>query len=55
VRDAIQERLPYHDVHLWLDWSAKSRTYWIQSTGLGLNMGLTKIILVSPREVSVGP
>lgn len=41
VRDAIQHRLPYHDVHLRQDWSAKSRTYWIQSTGIGLNMGLT--------------
>jgi putative ABC transport system permease protein len=41
VRDEIQRRLPYHDVHLRDTWAQKSRTYWITSTGLGLNMGLT--------------
>jgi putative ABC transport system permease protein len=41
VRDEIQRRLPYHDVHLRDNWAQKSRNYWITNTGLGLNMGLT--------------
>jgi putative ABC transport system permease protein len=41
VRDEIQRRLPYHDVHLRDNWAQKSRNYWITSTGLGMNMGLT--------------
>ena len=41
VRDEIQRRLPYHDVHLRETWAQKSRAYWVTNTGIGLNMGLT--------------
>src|SRR5205085_9144714 len=41
VRDEIKRRLPYNDVFTRDEWAARSRNYWIQSTGLGLNMYLT--------------
>jgi putative ABC transport system permease protein len=41
VRAEIQRRLPYNDVHLRKEWSARSRSYWIESTGLGLTIFLT--------------
>lgn len=41
VRKAIQQRLPYNDVYTRDEWAARSRRYWIESTGLGLNMYLT--------------
>jgi putative ABC transport system permease protein len=41
VAAEIRRRLPYNDVHTRLDWAAKSRTYWVVSTGLGMNMGIT--------------
>jgi putative ABC transport system permease protein len=41
VRAAIRRRLPYNDVFTRDEWAARSRNYWIVSTGLGLNMGLT--------------
>src|SRR5439155_4983817 len=41
VRAEIQRRLPYNDVYTKSEWAARSRRYWIESTGLGLNMYLT--------------
>lgn len=41
VRKEIQRRLPYNDVWTKSEWAARSRSYWIVSTGLGLNMVLT--------------
>jgi len=41
VRTEIQRRLPYNDVYTKAEWSARSRNYWIVSTGIGLNSGLT--------------
>jgi putative ABC transport system permease protein len=41
VRREIQRRLPYNDVYTKAEWSARSRNYWIVSTGIGLNSGLT--------------
>ena len=41
VRKEIQRRLPYNDVYTKQEWGARSRNYWIESTGLGLNMYLT--------------
>ncbi len=32
---------PYNDVYTRDEWAARSRSYWIVSTGLGMNMGLT--------------
>src|SRR5262245_16725218 len=37
----IKRRLPYNDVHTKDEWAARSRAYWIVSTGLGMNMGIT--------------
>jgi putative ABC transport system permease protein len=41
VRRTLQERLPYQDVHTRAEWARLSRSYWIDSTGLGLNMYTT--------------
>jgi putative ABC transport system permease protein len=41
VRKELQRRLPYNDVFTKDEWSKRSRAYWIESTGLGLNMYIT--------------
>jgi putative ABC transport system permease protein len=41
VRAEIQRRLPYNDVFTGPEWASRSRRYWVESTGLGLNMYLT--------------
>jgi putative ABC transport system permease protein len=41
VAAEIRKRLPYHDVHTRQEWSKLSRSYWVESTGLGLTMFLT--------------
>jgi putative ABC transport system permease protein len=41
VRAEIQRRLPYNDVFTGPEWAERSRRYWVDSTGLGLNMMLT--------------
>ncbi len=41
VAAEIRERLPFNDVHTGPEWAAISRNYWIESTGLGLTIGLT--------------
>ena len=41
VRKEIQRRLPYNDVFTRAEWAKRSRSYWIDSTGLGLNMYIT--------------
>jgi putative ABC transport system permease protein len=41
VKREIQQRLPYNDVFTQSEWSARSRGYWIASTGLGLTLILT--------------
>ena len=41
VRAEIQKRLPYNDVFTRDEWAKRSRSYWIDSTGLGLNMYIT--------------
>jgi putative ABC transport system permease protein len=37
----IARRLPYNDVFTKADWARRSRSYWIVSTGIGLNMYIT--------------
>ena len=37
----IRRRLPYNDVYTRGEWAKRSRSYWIDSTGLGLNMYIT--------------
>jgi putative ABC transport system permease protein len=41
VRAEIRRRLPHNDVHTAAEWAGMSRRYWVESTGLGLNMVLT--------------
>jgi putative ABC transport system permease protein len=41
VQAEIQRRLPHNDVHTKAEWARLSRKYWIESTGIGLNMVLT--------------
>jgi len=41
VRADIEHRLPYNDVFTRSEWAQRSRSYWVDSTGLGLNMYLT--------------
>ena len=41
VRSEIARRLPYNDVYTRAEWAARSRAYWVRSTGIGLNMYLT--------------
>ncbi|HET7292283.1 MAG TPA: ABC transporter permease [Vicinamibacteria bacterium] len=41
VKAAIQARLPFNDVYTRDEWARRSRTYWVVSTGLGMNMGIT--------------
>ena len=41
VQTEISRRLPYNDVHTRKDWARVSRGYWVDSTGIGLNMYLT--------------
>jgi putative ABC transport system permease protein len=41
VAAEIRRRLPYNDVYAKDDWARRSRTYWVVSTGLGMNMGVT--------------
>jgi putative ABC transport system permease protein len=41
VAAAIREVAPHNDVYTRAEWAARSRRYWVVSTGLGMNMGIT--------------
>ena len=41
VAAAIRRVAPYNDVYTRAEWAARSRRYWVVSTGLGMNMGVT--------------
>jgi len=41
VAKAIRAVAPHNDVYTSGEWSQRSRTYWVVSTGLGMNMGIT--------------
>lgn len=41
VADEIRRRLPWNDVFTREEWASRSRAYWVVSTGLGMNMGIT--------------
>jgi putative ABC transport system permease protein len=41
VRAEIKRRLPHNDVFTKVEWAKRSRSYWVSSTGIGLNMILT--------------
>ncbi len=44
VKEEIRRRLPYNDVYTKDEWAYQSRNYWIESTGLGLNLGMTVLL-----------
>lgn len=41
VKAAIRRVAPYNDVYTRDEWARRSRSYWVISTGLGMNMGIT--------------
>jgi len=41
VRREVQRRVPYNDVFTRKEWADRSRRYWVESTGLGLNLAMT--------------
>jgi putative ABC transport system permease protein len=41
VRREVRRRLPYNDVFTRPEWAERSRRYWVESTGLGLNLAMT--------------
>jgi putative ABC transport system permease protein len=41
VAAAIRRAAPYNDVYTKAQWARRSRAYWVVSTGLGMNMGIT--------------
>jgi putative ABC transport system permease protein len=44
ARAELRRRLPYNDVHTKAEWITHSRDYWLESTGLGLNMYVTVLV-----------
>lgn len=44
VLTEIRRRLPFNDVLTKEDWATQSRDYWVNSTGIGLNMYLTAFL-----------
>jgi putative ABC transport system permease protein len=44
VRAEIGRRLPHNDVWTRDQWAARSRAYWTDTTGLGLNMMMTVVL-----------
>ena len=41
VAARLRPMFPFNDVHTREEWAAASRGYWIESTGLGMSMGVT--------------
>lgn len=54
VAEEIRRRLPYNDVYTRNEWAQRSRAYWIVSTGLGMNMGVTVFLGILVGIVVVG-
>jgi len=50
----IRRILPYNDVYTKADWARRSRSYWVVSTGLGMNMGVTVFLGILVGIVVVG-
>jgi putative ABC transport system permease protein len=44
ARSEIERRLPHNNVRAQAEWASRSRSYWTDSTGLGLNM-ITTVFL----------
>jgi putative ABC transport system permease protein len=41
ARAEIRRRLPFNDVFTRAEWASRSRSYWVRTTGIGLNMFIT--------------
>jgi len=54
VKAELKRRLPYNDVLTREEWASQSRNYWVRSTGLGMNMGVTVFLGVLVGIVIVG-
>lgn len=54
VIQVLRERLPYNNVYRSEDWANRSRDYWVNSTGIGLNMYLTVFLGCLVGVVVVG-
>jgi putative ABC transport system permease protein len=54
VKAEIRARLPFNDVYTKAEWARRSRAYWVVSTGLGMNMGVTVFLGVLVGVVVVG-
>ena len=54
VKAELRRRLPFNDVYTRDEWARRSRSYWIVSTGLGMNMGVTVFLGVLVGIVVVG-
>jgi putative ABC transport system permease protein len=54
VAEQLRRVLPYNDVYTKAAWAAKSRSYWVRSTGLGMSMGVTVFLGVLVGIVIVG-
>jgi putative ABC transport system permease protein len=54
VAAAIRRVAPYNDVYTREEWAARSRRYWVVSTGLGMNMGVTVFLGILVGTVVVG-
>ncbi len=54
VQAELRRRLPYNDVLTRDEWARQSRDYWVKSTGLGMNMGVTVFLGVLVGIVIVG-
>jgi putative ABC transport system permease protein len=54
VAAEIRRRLPFNDVYTREDWARRSRAYWVVSTGLGMNMGVTVFLGILVGIVVVG-
>jgi putative ABC transport system permease protein len=54
VQAELRRRLPYNDVLTREEWARQSRDYWVKSTGLGMNMGVTVFLGVLVGIVIVG-
>jgi len=44
VRAEIARRLPHNDVYDRAEWAARSRDYWVRSTGIGLDIWLAAFL-----------
>jgi putative ABC transport system permease protein len=53
VAEQIRRRLPYNDVHTRQAWARQSEAYWVTTTGLGVQMGLTVFLGITVGMLTV--